>query len=110
MKVLGVDPGLQVTGYGIISIAGGVTDLLEAGVIRTKPKEGIAARLHKIYSGLSDVIKEFKPDAIVIEKLYAHYDHPTTAILMGHARGTVCLLAGMRDVWRNRFMNRAKNR
>jgi len=94
VKVLGVDPGLQATGYGVISIEGGVTDLLEAGVIRTLPKEGIASRLHKIYSGLADVIKEHRPDALAIEKIFAHYKHPATAILMGHARGVVCLLSG----------------
>ncbi len=98
MKVLGVDPGLQVTGYGVISISSGVTDLLEAGVIRTKPKEGIASRLHKIYSGLSDVIKEHRPDVLVIEKIFAHHKHPATAILMGHARGVVCLLSGEHGV------------
>lgn len=89
-----MDPGLQVTGYGVISIADGVTDLLEAGVIRTFPKEGIASRLHKIHSGLSDVIKEHRPDTLAIEKIFAHYKHPATAILMGHARGVVCLLSG----------------
>ena len=70
-------------------------DVLEAGVIRTDDRSGIAERLRKIYASLSDLIADLKPDALVIEKLYAHYDHPATAILMGHARGVVCLLAGV---------------
>ena len=70
-------------------------DVLEAGVVRTKEGAGIAERLRKIYTSLSDVIGELKPDVLVIEKLYAHYEHPATAILMGHARGVVCLLAGV---------------
>lgn len=98
MRVLGVDPGLQVTGYGVVSIERGGSDLIEAGVIRTKPAEGIAARLHKIYSGLSGVILEHRPDVLVIEKIFAHYKHPMTAILMGHARGVVCLLSGAHGV------------
>ena len=103
MRVLGVDPGLQVTGYGVVS----VTDrffidqkirLLEAGVVRTKESAGIASRLHKIHHALSEVVTEFRPDVIVIEKLYAHYRHPATAILMAHVRGVVCLLSGAKEV------------
>ena len=100
MRILGIDPGLRVTGYGVISVKFTRNDLpdiavVEAGVVRTKEGEGIAERLRKIYTALSDVIKELKPEVLVIEKLYAHYEHPATAILMGHARGVVCLLAGV---------------
>ncbi len=70
-------------------------DVLEAGVVRTDERSGIAERLRKIYTSLDELISELKPDVIAIEKLYAHYDHPATAILMGHARGAICLLAGM---------------
>ena len=69
--------------------------VLEAGVVRTEERAGIAGRLGKIYGALSEVIEELKPDVLVIEKLYAHYAHPATAILMGHARGVVCLLSGV---------------
>ncbi len=92
MKILGIDPGLRVTGYGLIEMPG--HRVLEMGVVRTLTTDGIAERLRKIYKSLSDVIEEWKPDALVIEKLYAHYKHPATAILMGHARGVVCLLSG----------------
>ena len=73
-------------------------DVLEAGVVRTNERSGIAERLRKIYSSLSSLIEEKKPDVLVIEKLYAHYGHPATAILMAHARGAVCLLAGVHGV------------
>lgn len=72
--------------------------ILEAGIVNAKTREGISERLRKIYQSLSEVVEEFKPDILVIEKLYAHYDHPATAILMGHARGVVCLLSGMYDL------------
>ncbi len=102
MRVLGVDPGLRVTGYAVIACADRPTDssveLVEAGVIRTREKSGIAERLAEIYRSLGEVVSELAPDVMVIEKLYAHYKHPATAILMGHARGTVCLLSGERKL------------
>ena len=72
--------------------------ILEAGIVNAKTREGISERLRKIYQSLTDVIQEFKPDVLVIEKLYAHYAHPATAILMGHARGVVCLLSGVHRI------------
>ena len=104
MRILGVDPGLQITGYGVISVPPSSrfrveeAELVEAGVIRPSSRIGIAARLRKIYDALSEVISDLKPDVLVIEKLFAHYKHPTTAILMGHVRGVVCLLSGTRDL------------
>jgi crossover junction endodeoxyribonuclease RuvC len=102
MRVLGVDPGLRVTGYGVISCFTKAhraqPELLEAGIIRTREQDGIAGRLATIYRSLSAVITELKPDVLVIEKLYAHYKHPATAILMGHARGVVCLLSGVHKI------------
>lgn len=99
MRILGVDPGLRVTGYGVIEVDPGSPglprpELLEAGIVRTGAGDGISARLAKIHGALSEAVKELKPERIAIEKLYAHYEHPSTAILMGHARGVVCLLAG----------------
>ena len=95
MIILGVDPGLVITGYGVIELNKlRPIKLKEAGVIRTDHKKGISERLEKIYSNLSDIIKEYKPAVLVVEKLYSHYKHPVTAILMGHARGVACLAAG----------------
>ncbi|MCH7879410.1 MAG: crossover junction endodeoxyribonuclease RuvC [candidate division Zixibacteria bacterium] len=62
VTILGIDPGLVNTGYGVISHAGGQTSLVEAGVVRTDPKEELASRLNEIYAGLGSVIKEFQPD------------------------------------------------
>lgn len=94
MRILGVDPGLNITGYGIIE-AGieGNFRLIEAGVIRTSSKENLEARIDKIYKAIKGLIEEFQPKVLVLEKLYSHYKHPTTAILMGHVRGVVCLAA-----------------
>lgn len=99
-----MDPGLRITGYGVVSVPEGWNgsasgaNILDAGIVNAKTREGISERLRKIYQSLSEVIQEFRPDVLVIERLYAHYKHPATAILMGHARGVVCLLSGMHDV------------
>jgi len=93
MRILGIDPGLGITGYGAIEAESQSFKLLEAGVIRTSGKEDIGTRILKIYEGVKGLIEEFRPQALVLEKLYSHYKHPTTAILMGHTRGAICLLA-----------------
>lgn len=98
MRILGIDPGLGITGYGAIEVESQSFKLLEAGVIRTSGKEDIGARINKIYEGIKGLIEEFRPHALVLEKLYSHYKHPTTAILMGHTRGAICLLAKQRGI------------
>ncbi|MBF0253764.1 MAG: crossover junction endodeoxyribonuclease RuvC [Candidatus Omnitrophica bacterium] len=94
IRILGVDPGLRVTGYGVVDHRQGRLSLVEAGVIRTRSSQSIAERLRIIHEGLSDLIKETEPGVLALEKLYSDYRHPTTAILMGHARGVICLTAG----------------
>jgi len=91
--VVGVDPGLIATGYGVIRTSGAACRLIEAGVIRTDKADPLERRVLKIYSDIRDVISEFKPAAAVVEELYSHYEHPMTATLMGHARGVMFLAA-----------------
>lgn len=96
MRILGIDPGLVRTGYGVIDAEGPERmKFIEAGVIKTSPSDGISNRVKDIYENLSDVIKEYSPQVVVLEKLYSHYKHPITSILMGHARGVVCLACGI---------------
>jgi len=99
MRILGIDPGLNITGYGLIEADDrGKVRLVEAGVIRTSYKAGIAGRLRKIHDSLNVLINEENPDVVVLEKIYSHYKHPATSILMGHARGVTCLLCGLRGI------------
>jgi len=100
MRILGIDPGLERTGYGVVELpdGAGAPRLLEAGVIRTSPKDTLAARLIEIQEGLAAVLAEFRPDAAAVEELYSHYAHPRTAILMGHARGTIYLTTAQAGV------------
>ena len=92
-RVLGIDPGLNITGYGVVDFRAGDFALVEAGTIRTDTKAGIPHRIEQIHADLTELLTEFKPDLVAIEKLYAHYKHPRTAILMAHARGVVMLAA-----------------
>lgn len=99
MIILGIDPGLLRTGYGVIEADGPEKiKLLEAGVVKTSPEDGIAKRVSDIYQNLTDVVKEHSPSVLVLEKLYSHYKHPTTSILMGHARGVICLVCGINNI------------
>ena len=58
----------------------------------------MAQRLRLLYNGIEEVVKQFAPQVMAVEQLYAHYEHPRTAILMGHARGVLLLAAGLNDV------------
>ncbi len=90
---MGVDPGLAATGYGIIAGAGAKPSIIEAGVIRSREKDPLEKRLLEIHRGMNEVIHEFKPAVVAVEELYSKYAHPRTAILMGHARGVICVAA-----------------
>ncbi len=96
MRILGIDPGLGNTGYGVIEDRG--FKVVEAGVIRTKVNTPIQERINKIFDEIAGIIKEHEPSVLVLEKIYSHYKHPTTAILMGHARAMACLVCGKFDV------------
>lgn len=96
MRILGIDPGLGITGYGIIEDNG--LKLIEAGIIKTRANTPIQDRVSRIFKEVSSVIEEHKPSVLVLEKIYSHYKHPTTAILMGHARSVICLACGKYDV------------
>ncbi len=92
LRILGIDPGLNITGYGVIEItAGRSPKVCEAGMVRGRTRESLTARLMEIHEGVVDVIKALRPSAMAIEQLYSHYNQPRTAILMGHARGVICL-------------------
>jgi crossover junction endodeoxyribonuclease RuvC len=100
-RVLGIDPGLQVTGYAVLEARGRSPVVVEAGVIRSTEGRGttdLAPRLRGLYDGIVEVIDQFHPTTMAVEQLYAHYAHPRTAILMAHARGVVFLAAAQRGL------------
>jgi crossover junction endodeoxyribonuclease RuvC len=97
-RILGIDPGLNITGYGVVEDDGRTIRLIEAGVIRGKTRGSLSARLREIHTGVVDVLVAFSPELLAVEELYSHYERPKTAILMGHARGVICLAAALQDI------------
>lgn len=97
-RILGIDPGLNTTGYAVVERQQGRVTLVEAGIVQGKARGDMGARLREIHAGLSDIIAAFQPSALAIEELYSHYERPRTAILMGHARGVICLCAAQAEM------------
>ncbi len=89
MRILGIDPGLQVCGYACLETGQDRETLIEAGVIRTDTGSAIEQKLNRIAEDTQSLLESFGPDVVAVEELYSHYAHPKTAILMGHARGVI---------------------
>jgi crossover junction endodeoxyribonuclease RuvC len=100
IRVIGIDPGLNITGYGIVVCCPDEVKLLEAGVIRMPRNEdgNLPERLESLFVELRRVIEEFEPQVMCLEEVYSHADYPRTAILMGHARGVICLAARLAGI------------
>lgn len=99
MKVLGVDPGLRISGYAVLEqSSGGQLHVLDAGTIRADTNLPLSERLEQIYGDVDSLLNEHTVEMMAIEQLYAHYKHPRTAILMGHARGVFLLAAAEHGV------------
>jgi len=90
-RILGIDPGLNVTGYAVVDFGGAGPAIVEAGTLRTNARLDLAGRIAQLHADLAEILAEMTPDLAGIEQLYAHYKHPRTAILMAHARGIVLL-------------------
>jgi crossover junction endodeoxyribonuclease RuvC len=93
-RVLGIDPGLERTGYGCIDVAsdGWNAVIVEAGVVRLAARTSLSARLRQLDLELNDLLEELAPQVVAIESVFTHQRNLRTAILMAHARG-VALLA-----------------
>ena len=89
MRLLGIDPGLQLCGYACLEAGQDSEKLIEAGVLRTDGGSAIEAKLNQIAEDIESLLKKFRPEIVAVEELYSHYTHPKTAILMGHARGVI---------------------
>lgn len=90
MRIIGIDPGTGILGFGVIDIEKGKAQLVDAGVIRTPVKEDDAVRLVTIYEELTDIIKQTKPQEMAVEKLF-FAQNVTTAMTVAQARGVVLL-------------------
>jgi len=94
MRVLGVDPSLHITGYGVVERNGVGLRLVEGGTITPGKRSGLSERLAELQRGIADVIATLHPDVMIVEQVFARTAYPRTAILMAHARGAlVCAAA-----------------
>lgn len=89
-RIVGFDPGLNITGYGIVECHGATVRLVEAGTVRSRG-ETLETRLASIHAGVREVLETFTPSAMAIEQVFSHAKFPKAAILLGHARGVICL-------------------
>ncbi len=91
--VLGIDPGLNRTGYAVLVRTPQGPFLREGGVISSTPALTLAERVLEIGTGLREVIEQYRPEAMAIEQIFSMAKHPKTAILMAHARGAILFAA-----------------
>jgi crossover junction endodeoxyribonuclease RuvC len=99
-RILGIDPGLGCTGYALVDQDGNAAAprLVEAGAIRSNAALPLPQRLEQLHREVSEIIREFQPEALALEALYSEYRFPRTALLMAHARGAICLAAAQHGI------------
>ena len=92
MRILGIDCGLERTGYGAISSDGRNHSFIAAGVIRTSRKDPLAVRLREIHHGLRDLVKDHQPQAVAVEAVFSNVN-VRSALKLAHVRGVALLAA-----------------
>jgi len=94
MKLLGLDPGLQHTGWGVIEVDGSRLTFVAAGVVNSSPKRPLAERLVEIHDGLREVIDTYQPAEAAVEETFVN-KNPTSTLKLGLARGVVLLVPAL---------------
>ena len=98
MKAIGIDPGLAMTGFGVVEALPRGGRACEWGTIRTEAGCPVPLRLQSIYSELRKLLETWKPDLLVIEEAFVLKQYPKAAIQLGEVRGIICLAAQERDI------------
>ena len=96
-RILGIDPGLRITGFGVLDKSGQKLAYVTSGCIRTPQQGELSLRLKTILDGLAEVIAECRPEQIAIEKVFVN-TNPQSTLLLGQARGTAICAAVMHDL------------
>ncbi|MDR0483821.1 MAG: crossover junction endodeoxyribonuclease RuvC [Alphaproteobacteria bacterium] len=91
MRILGIDTGLNFTGWGIIETSNNSVKFIDCGVINPPAKNSDSQRLHKIYEGLKEVIINFNPEVVAIEETFVN-NNPKGALKLGYARGVALMI------------------
>jgi crossover junction endodeoxyribonuclease RuvC len=97
VRILGIDPGLRITGFGILDKSGSKLIYVTSGCIKTPAGGSLALRLRTILDGLEQVIASVKPDQVALEKVFVN-KNPQSTLLLGHARGTAVCAAVMHQL------------
>lgn len=97
MRILGIDPGYAIMGYGVIDSDNGRIKAIDYGVVETDSEEPLPERLERLYSGVRQLIDMYHPDCAVFEELF-FYRNTTTAIAVGSGRGVALLAAQQRGM------------
>ncbi len=95
--ILGIDPGLNITGWGVIESSNNKEFYLSHGIIRTSKQRVLGVRLNLIYDSLLNIIDRFKPKQIAVEKIFAN-NNPESTLKLGKARGMVFLVAAKNKI------------
>lgn len=95
MRILGLDPSLHSTGYGVVEFSNGSPRLIEGGIIAPARSRKLEERLAELQRSLSDIIGSLQPDVMVVEEVFSRTAYPQTAILMAHARGALICAAAL---------------
>ncbi len=98
MRIVGIDPGLEITGYAVLEAGNGRCEIADAGIIRTNRRQELAKRLAVLAEEMAELLAEHKPSLMAVEELYSHYRFHKTGILMGHARGVILQAAAAAEV------------
>ena len=96
-RILGIDPGLRVTGFGVIEQHGSQLVYVASGCIKSNDKQSLPERIATLFAGISEVIATYRPDQAAVEKVFVNVN-PQSTLLLGQARGTaICaaVLAGL---------------
>jgi len=98
LRILGVDPSLHSTGYGVVDCDRAVIQLVEGGVIVPGHVSSLPERLAELQRALSEIIVSLRPEVMVVEEVFARSAYPRTAILMAHARGALICAAALGNI------------
>lgn len=97
MRILGIDPGIERTGWGIVDVDGGNNKAIDYGCIVTSKNTAFPIRLKEIFSGIDAIIQRHNPDTLAVEEIF-FAKNAKSAIIVGHARGVCLLLSGIRAI------------
>ncbi len=97
MRVLGIDPGSETLGWGVVEGSGNKYSLIDFGVVRSNPRMAFSKRLAKIFAEVDEVVTKFQPDALAIEEAF-YSINVNVAMKLGQVRGVMLLLAEQRSL------------